>query len=79
MGDSTQTGIGIFQEAIGTEDELPDNHQNTYNSFSSTSWPIDRIWDWTISDFAWKSLGRWVEGGTPNGINSEFPKLYFEE
>lgn len=66
-------------KAIGTEDELPDNHQNTYNSFSSTSWPIDRIWDWTISDFAWKSLGRWVEGGTPNGINSEFPKLYFEE
>lgn len=66
-------------KAIGSEDELPDGHQNTYNSFSSTSWPIDHVMDWPIKDYTWKSLGHWVEGGMPNGINSEFPKLYFEE
>ena len=66
-------------KAIGTEDKLPANHQETYNSFSSKSWPTDHRMDWPIKDNSWKSLGHWVEGGTPNGINSEFPKLYFEE
>lgn len=42
------------------------------HSFSASDWP-----SWTNT--YWQSSGHWVEGGTPNGINSEFPKLYFEE
>lgn len=40
--------------------------------FSASDWP-------SYTHPNWQSSGHWVEGGTPNGINSEFPKLYFEE
>lgn len=43
-------------------------------TFSASDWP-----SFELSQSGWKSMGHWVEGGTPNGINSEFPKLDFEE
>lgn len=52
--------------------------------FSISSWPTDWVL-WTsgtpdpVSGPFWKSRGGWVSGGTPDGSNSAFPKLWWEE
>ena len=52
--------------------------------FSTSSWPTDwTLWtsgtpDPTTGPF-WKSHGSWLAGGTPEGVNSTFPKLYWEQ
>lgn len=52
--------------------------------FGASSWPTT----WTLysgsapdplSGPFWKSLGQWSDGGTTDGINSTFPKLWWEE
>lgn len=52
--------------------------------FGASSWPTT----WTLSSGRvpdavsgpfWKSLGQWSDGGTTDGINSTFPKLWWEE
>lgn len=52
--------------------------------FGASSWPTTwtlnsgRVPD-AVSGPFWKSLGQWSDGGTPDGINSTFPKLWWEE
>ncbi len=60
-------------------------------AFGSTSWPDATIMGWAIYDGDgtappavesgkyWKSLGQWQSGGNPDGANSRFPKLWWEE
>lgn len=51
--------------------------------FGADSWPGPDIEGWGIGtgeDGAyWKTLGKYVPGGTPDGINSSFPELYWEQ
>lgn len=50
--------------------------------FGAASWPSATLSDWGISSGDsgyWKSLGGWASGGNPDGINSVFPKLWWEE
>ena len=58
-------------------------------AFGESSWPDTTMRGWGTGDGSadntyWKPLtpdplGKWVAGGTPDGINSVFPKLYWEE
>jgi hypothetical protein len=60
-------------------------HEEECVRFGESSWPTDDpSAKWGVgSDPAsgqyWKTLGSWVDGGTPDGVNSTFPKLYWEE
>lgn len=48
-------------------------------SWEGTRWGIyDRNGNGTADGY-WKSLGTWTPGGTPSGVNSVFPKLWWEE
>ena len=56
--------------------------------FGESAWPATNIIGWETSDGItggyWKPLtpdplGKWVAGGEPEGINSVFPRLYWEE
>jgi hypothetical protein len=53
--------------------------------FGGGSWPTDNpTADWGVGSAPatgklWKTLGAWAGGGTPDGVNSTFPKLYWEE
>ncbi len=59
-------------------------------AFSASVWPASTMTGWAIgtggwngpwvdwSSGPWSSLGGWVAGGTPEGVNSDFPKLYWE-
>lgn len=58
-------------------------------AFGESSWPDTTMRGWGTGDGSadntyWKPLtpdplGKWVAGGTPNGINSVFPKLWYEK
>ena len=58
-------------------------------AFGESSWPDTTTQGWGTGDGSadntyWKPLtpdplGKWAAGGTPDGINSVFPKLYREE
>lgn len=56
-----------------TDPAIGNNRYTQFNGFEPGLWP-----DWTIGG-VWKSMGYWVGGGVPNGINSVFPKLSYEE
>ena len=51
--------------------------------FGASSWPTWTLYSGSTPDPVsgpfWKSLGQWSDGGTPDGINSTFPKLWWEE
>ena len=83
-GDYPTLGIGIINYVIGNDiDAVP---------FDTSSWPgigdapdggtwVDAGWGiGNGSDNSyWKSLGSWITGGSPDGINSTFPKLWWEQ
>lgn len=52
--------------------------------FSSTQWPSVAVAGWGTGNGSeentyWKSLGSFASGGTPNGVSSVFPKLWWKE
>ena len=50
--------------------------------FGAVSWPSATLSGWGIGSgdgSYWKSLGAWTSGGNPDGINSVFPVLWWEE
>ena len=51
--------------------------------FDASSWPTWTLWTSGTPDPVtgpfWKSIGEWTGGGTPDGVNSTFPKLYWEK
>lgn len=52
--------------------------------FSEEQWPSSATDGWgtgngTEYNTYWKTLGKYVSGGTPDGVSSEFPKLWWEE
>lgn len=59
-------------------------------AFSASVWPASTMAGWAIgtggwngpwvdwTSGPWSSLGAWSAGGTPDGVNSDFPKLYWE-
>jgi hypothetical protein len=53
--------------------------------FGDGSWPASNFSNWMVGASGygaypyWKTLGAWAGGGTPDGVNSTFPKLYWEE
>jgi hypothetical protein len=67
VGNSTDEGCTKFGDGSG-----------------GTSWPTDNAaagWGVGNSPYdgqSWKILGGWVDGGAPDGVNSTFPKLYWE-
>lgn len=64
---------GIGNNPMGLDD---------FNAFSSSLWPSSDTDNWKTGDgegIYWKSLGEWKGGGTPEGINSTFPKLNWEK
>ncbi len=69
-------GIGT----VVTDEPTPTNENA--EPFSATKWPSSDMKNWGIGsgdeDNYWKSLGAWAAGGTPDGVNSTFPKLWWE-
>jgi hypothetical protein len=53
--------------------------------FGEGSWPADNYaQSWGVGSDTdggryWKTLGAWAGGGTPDGVNSTFPKLHWED
>lgn len=75
--DGAQYGLGTFSTDT---DATP---------FGDTSWPTASMSGWGVTanngtdGNYWKALspdrlGKWLAGGSPAGVNSVFPKLYFE-
>lgn len=62
---------------------LDENNITDTRAFSATEWPSSDMKFWKTGDGEsgafWKSLGEWKGGGTPDGINSIFPKLHWEK
>jgi hypothetical protein len=65
------------------------NQEINVAAFGASSWPgVGEVpgggsWadkDWIVGDSSrgWKSFGAWSAGGNPDGINSLFPKLWWE-
>ncbi len=83
--ESTVTAAYWLKYSTGPENGIGAPPSDTEAApFGASSWPTT----WTlysgsapdpVSGPFWKSLGQWSDGGTPDGINSTFPKLWWEE
>ena len=73
-------GEGVPEYGVGN---LTAPYDTGTEVFSGTVWPAGTTDGWGTGDGSadntyWKQLGSWTAGGTPDGANSNFPKLYFE-
>ena len=65
----------------GAASGLGDGTSTGTVQFSASAWPTASAEGWGIGSgdgSYWKSLGSWTAGGSPEGVNSTFPKLYWE-
>ncbi len=79
---SAVNGIGYSLDVDGATDD-------NAAAFAADSWPSTALNGWGTgtgngANKYWKplipdALGGWVSGGSPEGTNSTFPKLYFEQ
>lgn len=75
------SGCYWLRHSAGAASGLGDGTGTGTVQFGAAAWPAisDEGWGIGSGDGSyWKSLGGWAAGGSPEGINSDFPKLYWE-